>query len=123
MIYGIGIDLTEKSRIRSLYQRFKDNFSKRILTIEELEVFNDFDSIEKKIEFLSGRFSVKESYAKAMGTGLGSIGFQDIAVLNQVNGKPFFLYHPFKGHGLVSISHTKDLVITEVILEKEKNEI
>nr|WP_317698507.1 4'-phosphopantetheinyl transferase superfamily protein [Xylocopilactobacillus apis] len=79
-------------------------------------------SLKRQVEFLGGRFSVKESYTKALGTGLGSIGFQDIAVLDDTNGKPFFLYQPFQGKSYVSISHTNELVFTEVILEAE-NEI
>ncbi|BDR58326.1 holo-ACP synthase [Xylocopilactobacillus apicola] len=122
MIYGIGVDITEKNRVYRLMKKFGEKFSERILTKEELEIFQTYQTVEKRVEFLGGRFSAKESYAKAFGTGLGSVGFQDLAILNQANGHPFFLYHPFKGVGYISISHTNELVMTEVILE-EKDEI
>ncbi len=121
-IYGIGIDLTEKKRVNYLFQRYGDQFVKRILTREENDYFHQFKVLAKQIEFLGGRFSAKESYSKALGTGLGVLSFQDIAILNKPNGKPYFLYHPFKGKGFITISHSKELVITEVILE-DKNEI
>lgn len=122
MIYGIGIDLTEKKRIRKLLINHSSRFVERILTCEEQLIYQSFQSFEKKIEFLGGRFSAKESYSKALGTGFNGLSFQDLAILNHTNGNPYFLYHPYKGKSYVSITHTDELVMTEVILV-EKNEI
>lgn len=119
-IFGIGVDLTEKSRICHLFQTYGARFVNRILTPEENQCFRQFTTLAKQVEFLGGRFSAKESYSKAYGTGLGPIGFQDMAILNLKNGKPYFLYQPFSGRGLVTISHSSELVITEVILEKKQ---
>lgn len=119
-IFGIGVDLTEKSRICQLFQTYGARFVNRILTPEENQCFRQFTTLAKQVEFLGGRFSAKESYSKAYGTGLGPIGFQDMAILNLKNGKPYFLYQPFSGRGLVTISHSSELVITEVILEKKQ---
>jgi len=33
------------------------------------------------LEFLAGRFAAKEAVAKAAGTGIGKLGFQDIEII------------------------------------------
>ena len=73
----------------------------------------------RAVEYLSGRFSAKESYSKAFGTGLGKVALQDVEILNNELGKPILTKHPFSGQAFVSISHSETLVFTEVILEKE----
>ena len=120
MIFGIGVDISQIKRIWNIYQSHK-NFIDYILTLKEIEFFNDL-SLKKKMEFLSGRFSAKESYSKAYGTGIGNnIGWKDIEILNNYMGKPIITNHPFKGNAFVSISHTDQLVFTEVILERSGN--
>ena len=39
MIYGVGTDVVEVSRIAKALERFGDNFAKKILNHEELLVF------------------------------------------------------------------------------------
>ena len=48
-----------------------------------------------KIEYLAGRWSAKEAFSKAMGTGIGKLGFQDLEVLNNERGAPYFSQSPF----------------------------
>ena len=77
---------------------------------------------KRQDEFLAGRFSAKESYSKALGTGIGhEVGFQNLEIINNQDGKPELLKHPRlkELNAFVSISHTDELVITEVILEKK----
>ncbi len=116
MIAGIGIDVTDICRIKKAVERNR-HFINRILTSEEI---NQLDSLSEKrrFEYISGRFSAKEAYSKAMGSGLGPIvKFHDLTIINNEHGKPIVSHHPFDGNAFVSISHTDEIVVTEVILE------
>ncbi len=115
MIYGIGVDLTQISRIVAA-QTKNVHFAKKVLTADELAAFSRLTGI-RAAEFLAGRFSLKEAYAKAYGTGLGPVNLHDVECLNDVAGKPVITKHPYAGNAFVSISHTDELVMTEVILE------
>lgn len=116
MIYGNGVDLTDIPRIRKAYER-NPRFAVKVLTDKEFQLFEKITNEKFKIEFLAGRFSAKESYSKAFGTGLGKIGLHDIEILDDPLGKPVVTKQPYSGNAFVSISHTDALVMTEVILE------
>ncbi|KIO94938.1 Holo-[acyl-carrier protein] synthase [Levilactobacillus brevis] len=61
----------------------------------------------------------KESYSKAMGTGIGAtVTFQDIEIRDNDSGRPVVRRQPFGGIAHVSISHTETVVMTQVILER-----
>lgn len=82
MIYGTGIDLTEIKRIKMLRQRFT-TFVSKVLTPNEQQAMAQLKG-QRQNEFLAGRFSAKEAYSKAYGTGLGSaVGFQDVEILDE----------------------------------------
>lgn len=116
MIKGIGIDIVELPRIKKLIIK-SDRFSRRILTEREFQLWKSL-SAQRKIEWLAGRFAVKEAFSKAYGTGIGAISFQDIEVLPDSVGQPqleYFgevqdIYH-------VSISHSKNYAVAQVIIE------
>ncbi|MFU1788245.1 holo-ACP synthase [Mammaliicoccus sciuri] len=69
MIQGVGIDLVEIERIQDWYTKRPEMVNK-ILTKDELNIFNKIKLESRKIEFISGRFAVKEAFSKAMGTGM-----------------------------------------------------
>lgn len=118
MIYGMGIDLTEIDRVFKIQARLP-KFAQRVLTEKERVVYQKLTQ-RRAAEFLAGRFSAKEAYSKAYGTGLGTqIGFQDIEILDEPSGKPVVRKQPFTGIAHVSISHTSQFVMTQVILEQE----
>jgi len=117
VIYGTGIDLTELERIQLILSKGL-KLPEKVLTPAEKAVFDRYP-IKRQVEFLAGRFSAKESYSKALGTGIGSaVGFQDIEILDNAVGKPEITRHPFDGPAWISISHTDTLVMTQVILER-----
>ena len=116
MIVGHGIDLEQISRIRSAYVK-RPEFAKRVLTPKEIAVFDSLPS-QRQMTFLAGRWSAKEAFAKAYGTGIGQLRFQDIEVLNDSSGKPVLSSKVFQGICHVSISHSGDLVQASVILEE-----
>lgn len=120
MIAGIGLDIIELDRIRRIIER-QPGFIKRILTINEIERFTTL-SKERKVEFLAGRFAVKEAYSKALGTGIGEdLSFQDIEVINDEKGKPIIhLLKEFsQSHSIhVSITHSRQYAAAQVVLER-----
>lgn len=118
MLQGIGIDLTEIERIQRVVEK-QPRFVKKVLTEDEQQQMAQFTG-QRKWEYLSGRWSLKESFAKAYGTGIGAqVGFQDIEIIDNAAGQPIITRSPFEGRALASVSHTGKLVVTQVVLEKE----
>lgn len=114
MIAGLGIDVTELARIQKA-QDSNPHFAQKVLTAHEYAYWQQLNG-QRGLEYLAGRFSVKESYAKACGLGLGPVALHDVETLSDEAGRPV-VTGPFKGTAHVSISHTGSLVFTEVILE------
>lgn len=86
MIYGIGTDIVQVSRIQKSLDRYGELFARRILAESELE---DFRRTLQPARFLARRFAAKEALAKAFGTGFsGGLSFRDIAVSHDAAGKP-----------------------------------
>lgn len=117
MIKGHGIDIEEISAIEKAYKR-NVRFAKKVLTEAEQDRFETLGS-KKKMEYLAGRWSAKEAFSKALGTGIGKLSFQDIEFLNDEKGAPICTKSPFAGKVWVSISHSGNLVQASVILEEE----
>jgi|SRR5690625_799776 len=117
MIKGIGIDIVELDRIERLMNR-KTKFIERILGHEEKKRFTQLTSEKRKIEYVAGRFAAKEAYSKALGTGIGqAISFKEIEILSNEKGRPFvYINGENKDHIFVSISHSRDYVIAQIII-------
>ena len=116
MIVGHGIDIEELASIEGAVTRHK-GFANRVLTAKEMERFSSLKE-RRQIEYLAGRWSAKEAFSKAMGTGIGKLTFQDLEVLNNERGVPYFSQAPFSGKIWLSISHTDQFVTASVILEE-----
>ena len=117
MIKGHGIDIESITAIEKAYQK-NARFVEKVLTEAERARFEELSG-KRKMEYLTGRWSAKEAFSKAMGTGIGPVGFQDLEILNDTHGAPYFSKSPFSGKVWISISHKGDLVSTSVILEEE----
>ncbi|MBP2624022.1 holo-ACP synthase [Streptococcus oricebi] len=117
MIKGHGIDIEELSSIQRAYEK-NPRFAAKVLTSAELERFESLKG-QRKIEYLAGRWSAKEAFAKAWGTGIGKLRFQDLEILTNQAGAPVFTRSPHEGPLHVSLSHTGDLVMASVILEEK----
>ena len=115
MILGHGIDIEELASIQEAVEK-RANFPLRVLTARELERYTSLKG-RKQFEYLAGRWSAKEAFAKAIGTGIGKLSFQDLEVLNDDKGAPYFNQAPFSGKIWVSISHKEEYVTASVILE------
>ncbi len=110
--------MLELARIEKIIAR-GDRFAQRVLTPAEYQQYQQYHK-RRKAEYLGGRFSLKESFAKAMGTGIGRfVGLQDVETLDDALGKPVMTSSRYHGHIWVSLSHSEDYVVTQVILEDE----
>ena len=127
-IFGIGVDIVDNNRFKKLFNNKK--FINRICSKEEI---NNLKKKQNKILFLSKRFSAKEAFVKSLGSGFrNNICFNDISILNDKKGKPYFLFNQkiknilkkkykinrFKVH--LSLSDEKKHSVSYVILQKLK---
>lgn len=118
MVTGLGIDLLEISRVKSVVTA-EPRFVQKVLTPAERSQLSKLHK-QRYWEYLAGRFSLKEAFSKAMGTGIGAqVGFQDVEIIDNPQGKPEVTRSPYAGQALASVSHTKDLVMTEVLLQEQ----
>ena len=86
-ILGIGIDIIENKRIKSLIKN--KVFLKRTFSKNEIEFSK---KLINKTNFFAKRFAAKESLVKALGTGFrDDINFKDIEILNNNLGKPYYI--------------------------------
>ena len=117
MIVGHGIDIEALGSIQNAVKKRK-GFAQRVLTDKEMERFSSLKG-HRQVEYLAGRWSAKEAFSKALGTGIGKLGFQDLEILNNERGAPYFSKSPFSGKVWLSISHTDQFVTASVILEED----
>lgn len=115
MIIGIGLDMIEIERIAKVVRKHP-KFVARVLTLSERKAYERL-SDERKIEFLAGRFAAKEAYAKARGTGIGKLSWQDIEISDE-NGKPCIASSACDEKIHLTITHTKDYAAAQVIIER-----
>jgi holo-[acyl-carrier protein] synthase len=125
MIYGIGTDLVEPSRVARLLEKYGERFARRLLTDEE---WPEYIKSGQPAMFLAKRFAAKEALSKAMGTGMRyPVSLSHIAITHDRLGKPYFAFHPalsvmVKSEGItshhLSISDELNLACAFVILEK-----
>lgn len=95
MIIGIGCDLVDSKRIARLYEENGERFLARILSPEEKVQFDSLSLNPKnQLSYLAKRFAGKEAVSKAFGTGIGSLAFIDISILNDEKGAPFVTLPP-----------------------------
>ena len=124
MIFGVGTDVVELSRIQSTYDRFGDHFVNRILMEEELELFR---RSKQPVRFLAMRFAGKEATVKAMGTGFShGVWMRDVGIGSNEWGRPLVLWSERGrsvcdrlgiGPGHVSLTDDAGLVIAFAVVE------
>jgi len=122
MIIGIGTDLAQVSRLQQSLDRFGEKFATRILAPQEML---EFANKSQPARMLAKRFAVKEAAAKALGTGIGEVSWQDIYIEHDRLGAPLLCLQgralqlaESKGiaHKHVSISDEHDFALAFVVL-------
>ena len=90
MIYGIGTDIVQISRVEAALAR-NERFAEKILGPQEQEIFrarSDRNAV-RGLRFLATRFAAKEAFSKAIGLGMRMpMTWRSAQVLNAPGGKP-----------------------------------
>jgi holo-[acyl-carrier protein] synthase len=124
MIFGIGTDIVEVTRIEDSLARFGNAFAARILNEQEWLTYSQSAT---QARFLAKRFAAKEAFSKALGTGIRAPAtFQNIGIAHDDLGKPVLDIAPelqalLDSKGIrfmhLSISDEKALAAAFVVLE------
>jgi holo-[acyl-carrier protein] synthase len=119
-----GVDIVEVYRLDRAILRHGERLFDRFFTVQEL-----IDSAGHT-PALAARFAAKEAVAKALGTGIGVIGWKEIEVINGPRREPrLHLHGEAKARALelglgswsVSLSHTHEhAVAIAIALESGK---
>lgn len=124
MIIGVGMDLVEVERVRSLLARHAGRAARRLFTDMEVEYCR---RSRNDAESYAARFAAKEAVFKALGTGWGGgTAWRDVEVVVDSAGAPRLRLHGTtlrlaRERGVqnahVTLTHTRDLAGAYVILE------
>ena len=122
MIFGIGTDIVEISRIAQAIQ--SRAFLAKCFTDAEITRCNTGGV--KSAENFAGYFAAKEAVAKALGTGFRGFTPRDIEIYHNEAGKPLVRLAPHipapAGAAIhVSISHGKDHATAMTIIDTESS--
>jgi holo-[acyl-carrier protein] synthase len=129
MIFGIGTDIVQISRIKNALLRNERRFAEKILSAEELIIYRERKSRsdERGLKFLATRFAAKEAFSKAAGLGMRiPMTWHAMQVLNEADGKPMVVLNGdlFDWMGerrlsaQVSMSDEVDYAVAFVIIER-----
>lgn len=111
---GIGTDIISIDRIRKIKNR--DAFARKILSEQERTIYEAFAHEQRRVEYLAGRFAVKEALYKAAPAFCQGKSYQDFSILNDEIGKPYLLA-PNMGKIHLSLSHCRDYAVAFVVVE------
>ncbi len=113
-----GIDLLEIQRIRDALARHGERFLERVYTPAEIALCG------RRAEALAGRFAAKEAVSKALGCGMGEVGWKEIEILADEKKAPKLRLHGVAAQkaqelGLtnwsVSISHSRRYAVAMAV--------
>ncbi|TQK08224.1 holo-ACP synthase [Herbaspirillum sp. SJZ107] len=91
MIYGIGTDIVQISRVEAALARSGQRFAEKILGLQELDKYHARRAKNevRGLRFLATRFSAKEAFSKAIGLGMRMpMTWRSAQMLNAPSGKP-----------------------------------
>lgn len=119
------MDIIEVRRVRETIER-TPRFAERVFTSAERDYCESRGAVAA--QHYAARFAAKEAALKALQTGwAGGISWQDVEVTAKESGAPVISFHG-RAHELyvqsgataahLSIAHTTEHAIAEVILEK-----
>jgi holo-[acyl-carrier protein] synthase len=124
MIFGIGTDIVEMSRMELTWLRFGEHFARRILMDEEMKLFK---RAKQPARFLAMRFAGKEATVKAMGTGFAhGVWLRDVGITSNEWGRPLVIWSERGqkvcdelgiGKGHVSLTDDAGLVMAFAVVE------
>jgi len=131
MIYGIGTDILQISRLKAALERRGDRLAEKILGPDEMRRYLHRKSkVEVRgVRYLATRFAAKEAFSKAIGLGMRMpMTWRAMQTLNAPSGKPIVvtsgdLKAYMDKHQLtaqVSITDETENVVAFVIVEQKR---
>ncbi len=82
-----GVDVVKISRLEEIDPAIRARFIQRVYTpLEQAQLQGDSEA-------LAGVFAAKEAVAKALGTGIGKVRWQDIEIIHSPVGEPEVRLH------------------------------
>lgn len=129
MIYGIGTDIVQISRMQEALARNGERFAEKILGPEELAIFRQRKALveARGLRYLATRFAAKEAFSKAVGMGMRDpMNWHAVQTLNndqgqpvvQVNGNMQQWMQERSLRARISVSDETDYAIAFVIIEQ-----
>ncbi len=115
-MFEIGIDIVEHGKMK---KKINEDFINRILSEEEVDYYAQIKSDKRKLEYVSSRFAAKEAIFKAYKSGDGNTLYKDISILNNKDGSPYVVFSQKNDEIKISISHTDNYSVANVILLKK----
>ncbi len=118
-----GIDLVSLPRFARALERHGERLLARVFTPAEVAL------CAGQVASLAARFAAKEAVVKALGTGIGPVGWREIEVLRDTAGAPVLRLHGraaqrAKALGLIawslSLSHTREMAVACVVAWGER---
>ncbi len=118
-IAGVGVDAVDVGRFRSVLER-RPSIGERLFTPGERR------DGRGDAQRLAARFAAKEATMKALGRGLGSMGWHDVEVVRAPSGAPSLRLTAAAAalaerHGVarwhVSLTHTDLVAVAMVVAE------
>ena len=118
-IMGLGVDLVEIDRVRSLLDRNSEAFRRRCFTEHEWEYASRFRDPSAR---LAARFAGKEAVMKSLGTGWRHLRWVDIEITG--GGRPRVVLTGRAAERaemlgvtdvLVTITHTRDQAVVMAV--------
>lgn len=118
----LGSDICSVKRIEKIYQRYGEQFLDKILTAGEKAYV--LSNPKNSTCRLAARFAAKEAVAKALGTGIQGISFQEIEIGHKASGKPQVNLHGKAqslaqelgiNHFEITLSHESEYAIAFVL--------
>lgn len=82
-----GVDIIEVARIDAAIVRHKQRFFDRFYTAQELI------EADGRTPALAARFAAKEAVAKALGCGIGDVGWKEIEIVRDARRGPQLRLH------------------------------
>jgi holo-[acyl-carrier protein] synthase len=123
MKLATGVDLIEVERVQKAIDRHGERFLGKVFTPTEVA------ESRKAAMSLAATFAAKEAVAKALGTGIGLVGWQEIEILHDAERQPVLSLHGVAAliaakYGLttwsISLSHTASHAIALVVAVGEE---
>ena len=123
MIFGIGIDVLETRRMKSMHQRYGARLAERLLMPGEMA---QLAKTRRPERFLAMHFAAKEAIVKAMGTGFAhGIWIRDVGTVANAWGRPEVVYSARGdklrrelgiGEGHVTLTDEAGLIVAVAVL-------